>query len=107
MGKWGSSQGSMTVADSSAHLLIAAGACYGAFADIVGVIPIGRINLSGTFTQLTGAAPGSVQYAAQFTGTASATDIALTITLTTPGQQIGPINLGYGVTRILNACLYP
>jgi hypothetical protein len=107
VGIWGSSQGSLNVADSSAHLVVAAGQCYGAFADINGVIPIGSINLSGTFTQLTGVAPGSVQYPATFSGTATASNITLTILLTTQGQQIGPISVALGVSRVWTACLYP
>jgi hypothetical protein len=107
LGNWGSATASLVTHDSTAHLLIASGDCFGAFADIAQPIPIGSFSLTGTFTQLTGVAPGSIQYAAQYSGTASSTAITITITLPSQGQQLGPFTLTYGVVKSWTACLFP
>ena len=107
LGDWGSSQASLTIADTSAYLLVASGNCYIAFSTISGRIPSGKFTKSGTFTQLVGYSPGSVTYAATFTGTADASVISLTIAVSGLGQSIGPLSVAQGVTKSFPACAVP
>ena len=105
--RWGSEQALLKVEGGSATLQIFDGGCYGSFGSITQPIPAGSFDLPGTFTQLMGVFPGSVQYEAQFIGTAAGKRIVLTVTV--PGQQrtLGPFNLTYGVGEELQNCLYP
>ena len=107
LGDWGSNQASLTIADTSARLYLASGSCYIAFADISGRIPGGQFTKSGTFTQLVGYSPGSVRYPAKFTGTADASIVSVTITVSGLGQSIGPLNVAQGVTKNFPACAVP
>jgi uncharacterized heparinase superfamily protein len=107
LGNWGSTSASLTTEDTTARLLLATGECYGASADIAQRIPLGAFALTGTFTQLTGVAPGSVQYPAQFSGNASSTAISILVTLPSQGQQLGPFTLAFGVVKHWDACAFP
>jgi hypothetical protein len=107
LGDWGSNQASLTIADTSAKLYVASGNCYIAFADISGRIPGGSFTKSGTFTQLVGYSPGSVQYPATFSGTADASIVSITITVSGLGQSIGPLSVAQGVTKNFPACAVP
>lgn len=107
LGDWGSNQAALTIADTSARLLIASGNCFIAYGDISGRIPGGQFTKSGTFTQLVGYAPGFVQYPATFTGTADATVISITATISGLGQSIGPLNVAQGVVKAFPACAVP
>ena len=107
LGDWGSNQAALTVADTSAHLLVASGSCYIAYADISGRIPGGHFTKSGTLTQLVGYSPGFVQYPATFTGTADASVISITVTVSALGQSIGPLNVAQGVVKAFSACAVP
>ncbi len=107
LGEWGSNQAALTIADTSARLLVASGNCYIAFADISARISSGQFSKSGTFTQLVGYAPGFVQYPATFTGTADATVVSITVTISGLGQSIGPLSVAQGVVKSFPACAVP
>ena len=104
---WGSNEAGLTISESKATLLIAAGNCYGSFGEIAQPIPSGSFTLSGTFTQLMGAYPGKVQFDAQFVGTVEGTHMMLSINVPSLQKVIGPFNLTEGVAKTFPACLYP
>jgi hypothetical protein len=107
VGPWGSNQASLAVSDTGASLLIQAGGCYGSYGEIARPLPGSTFDLGGTYTQLTGAYPGKTQYAAQFTGSVSGTQMTLTVTVPALQDAIGPFTLVRGVTTTWTACLYP
>ena len=107
LGAWGSSQGSLTVADTTAQLLLANGSCYIVSGDISGAIRIGQFSLPGIYTQRTGYAPGHVQYPATFSGTADPSVISISILVPGLGTTLGPVSIAYGVTKSLTPCLLP
>ena len=107
-GTWGSNQASLTVGDSSATLqILASGGCFGSYGEISRSIPKGAFSLPGVYTQLIGAYPGKVQYAAQFTGDAEDNRLSITATVSAPQQSSGPFSLTFGVNNAWTACLYP
>jgi hypothetical protein len=107
LGDWGSSTASLTTQDSTARMLLSTSDCYAAYADIAQRVPLGNFSLTGTFTQLTGVAPGSIQYPAQYSGTATNSTISILITLPTQGEQIGPLTLTFGVVKSWEPCAFP
>jgi len=107
VGPWGSSQASLAVSDTGASLLIQAGGCYGSYGEIGRPLPGSTFDLGGTYTQLTGAYPGKIEYPAQFTGSVSGTQMTLTVTVPALQDTIGPFTLVRGVTATWMACLYP
>ena len=104
---WGSAQALLKVEGGSATLRIFDGGCYGSFGSITQPIRTGSFDLPGTFTQLMGVFPGSIQYDAQFTGTVAGKRIVLTVTVPARQLTLGPFNLTYGVGEELRNCLYP
>ena len=104
---WSSSDASLTISQSSATLRILAGSCYGSYGEINRPIPSGNFTLSGTFTQLIGAYPGSVQYDAQYSGTVAGSHMTLTVTVPALQKVIGPFTLTEGVSQAWMQCLYP
>lgn len=112
-GIWGSDQASVTIRGGSATVEIFSaglppGGCYGSYGDVSGEIPNGRFSLPGTFTQLTGAYPGKIEYpAAQFTGVVEGKRMAITITVPSLPRVLGPFVLTAGVTNAWGPCLYP
>ena len=105
---WGSSQLSLTVADSRTTLqIVAAGGCYGSYGAIDQPIPSGSFTLTGTYTQLMGVYPGSIQYQAQYLGAVAGRHMTLTIGIPALQQTLGPFSLTYGVNNTWPACLYP
>jgi hypothetical protein len=107
-GTWGSDQATLTVVGTSATLrILASGACYGSFGDFDQPTPGGAFSVPGTYTQLIGAYPGKVQYAAQFSGTVSGHQIALTVTVPALQEMLGPFALAQGRSAAWPACLYP
>jgi hypothetical protein len=107
-GVWGSSQASLTIEESSATLrILASGGCYGSYGEIDQAIPSGAFSLAGTYIQLTGVAPGSVRYPAQFAGTVAGRHMTLSVTIPALQQTLGPFNLTSGVAMTWPACLYP
>jgi hypothetical protein len=111
-GVWGSEKASVKIKGGSATVEIFAlalplGGCFGSYGDIAQEIPNGHFSLPGTYTQLTGAYPGKIQYPAQFSGVVEGTAMTLTITVAGLPQVLGPFVLTYGVTNTWGPCLYP
>ena len=105
---WGSNEVSLTIAESSATLqILASGGCYGSYGEIDRAIPQGSFTLMGTYTQLTGVYPGSIQYTAQYVGAVAGRHMTLTINIPDLQQTLGPFSLTYGVVKTWPACLYP
>jgi hypothetical protein len=104
---WGSDQASLSIAENKATVqVLASGGCYGAYGDLDHV-PDGTFALSGTYTQLMGAYPGSIEYTAEYTGTIVGNVMTLSITVPALQQTIGPFRLTAGVAPGWSACLYP
>jgi hypothetical protein len=107
-GTWGSNIASLTIKDSSATLqILASGGCYGAYAEIDQPIPTPRFALFGVYTQLIGAFPGKVQYAAQYSGSVKGTQMLITVAVPALQQVFGPFSLTYGLNTTWAPCLYP
>lgn len=105
---WGSAQASLTIVDTSATLrILAAGNCYGSYGEFDQPHSSGTFTRQGTYTQLIGASPGKVQYAAQFSGTVSGRQISLTVTVPALQGAVGPFTLTQGRAAEWPACLYP
>jgi hypothetical protein len=105
---WGSNEASLTVNQSSTTVqILASGGCYGSYGEISQAIPPRSFVLAGTYVQLTGVAPGSVQYPGQFTGTVAGSHMTLSITVSALQQVLGPFSLTQGVTKAWSACRYP
>jgi hypothetical protein len=105
---WGSDQVSLTIADNGAALqILASGGCYGSYGEIDQAIPSGTFTLAGTYTQLTGVYPGSVQYTAEYGGAVAGRHMTLTISVPALQQTLGPFSLTHGVAKSWPACLYP
>jgi hypothetical protein len=106
-GPWGSGAASLSVTASGATIRIRAGECYGSYGVVGAPVPAGSFSLSGTFTQLMGAYPGKIDYAAQFTGATQGQTMTLTITVPALERTVGPFSLVHGVTTTWPQCLYP
>jgi len=107
-GVWGSNEATLTMADTGATLrILASGGCYGSYGEFGRRLPAGTFAISGSYTQLIGAYPGTIQYPAQFTGTFSGARISLRVTVPNLQQTFGPYQLAEGVTRQWPACAYP
>ena len=105
---WGSNQATLTIVDTSATLrIVAAGDCYGSYGEFDQPLLSGAFSRGGTYTQLIGAYPGKVQYAAQFSGTVSGRQISLTVTVLALHGTVGPFTLTQGRSAEWPACLYP
>lgn len=105
---WGSDQASLSLAENRATVqVLAPGGCYGAYGTIDHAVLSATFTLSGTYTQLIGAYPGSIQYAAEYTGTIVGNAMTLSIRVPALQQTIGPFHLTAGVTSAWSACLYP
>jgi hypothetical protein len=111
-GVWGSDKASLTVRKGGGTLDILAltlptGGCFGTYGEITQPIPRGRFTLAGTYTQLIGAYPGRIDYAAQFSGSVERNTMTITITVPSQQQSFGPFVLTYGVNNAWTPCLYP
>ncbi len=106
-GSWGSADASLVVTGTGATVQFLAGSCYGSYGTIPQVIPAGPFVLSGTFTQLVGAYPGRLDYAAQFSGTVVGDQMTFTVTVSGLQRVVGPFTLVYGVQNAWPQCLYP
>jgi hypothetical protein len=105
---WGSDQASLSVAENKATVqVLSPGGCYGAYGNIDHALLSGTFTLSGTYTQLIGAYPGSIQYRAEYAGTIVGNIMTLSISVPALQQTIGPFRLTAGVTSAWSACLYP
>lgn len=107
-GEWASGQADLMIADQSAHLAILADVgCIASYGDIPQSIPSGSFDLSGTYTQVTNIFPGTVQYPAQFSGTAQADQLSISVTVPALQQTFGPFTLAYGVHESWSVCAFP
>ncbi len=107
-GTWGSAQASLVASDTGATLqILASGSCFGSFGQFSQPVATGSFDVAGTFTQLTGAYPGQVQYAARFSGAVAGDQLTLTVTVAALAQTMGPFVLVRGVTSSWTPCLYP
>ncbi len=105
---WGSDQANLSIAEDKATVqILASGGCYGAYGRIDHAVLSGTFTLSGTYTQLIGAYPGSIQYAAEYAGTIVGNVMTLSISVPALHETIGPFHLTAGVTSAWSACLYP
>jgi hypothetical protein len=105
---WGSNEVSLTIAESTTTLqILASGGCYGSYGEIAQPIPSGTFSLTGTYSQLTGVFPGSVQYPARYDGAVAGRHMTLTISVPALQQTLGPFSLTHGVAQTWPACLYP
>jgi hypothetical protein len=108
LGAWGSTQAGLAVSDSGATLkVLASGGCYGSYGHFAAPATAEAFDVTGTYTLLTGAYPGKVQYAARFSGSLAGDQLTLTVAVPSLGGAIGPFVLTRGVTGSWNACLYP
>jgi hypothetical protein len=107
-GVWGSDQAGLIVSDGATTLQITSGGnCYGSYAVTTKSIPNGQFAVPGTYTQLTGAYPGTVDYVAQLTGTVSGNQMSIAISVPSLPRTIGPFTLIRGVNAQWSQCLYP
>ncbi len=111
-GVWGSGSAGLTVTSGSATLDILAstlpdGGCFGSYGEMTRPIPNGAFSLPGTYTQLIGAFPGKVQYAAQYSGFVEGDRMSILVTVPLLGQTFGPFPLTHGVNNAWSPCLYP
>ena len=112
-GVWGSAEASLSIGPSSSTLEILSlphsptGACFGKYGNLGSEIPVGQFFISETFTQLIGAYPGRIVYAARYTGTATGNTITVTVTVPALDQVFGPFVLVRGVTNSWTPCQYP
>jgi hypothetical protein len=105
---WGSDQASLRLAENKATVqVLAPGGCYGAYGSIDHAVLSATFTLSGTYTQLIGAYPGSLQYAAEYAGTIVGNVMTLSISVPELRQTIGPFHLTSGVTSAWSRCFYP
>ena len=105
---WGAEQASLQVTGSGATLQVLGGqSCYGSFGEINGAITSPSFSLPGTWTQLTGVAPGHVTAPAQFTGSIEQGLLTLSVSIPSTQQTLGPFVLTHGEGRTWPACLYP
>jgi hypothetical protein len=107
--QWGSDQASLTIHQNTATLqILASGDCYGSYGEIENSSGLsGTFALPGTYTELTGVAPGSRQFAAEFTGSVAGNHMTLSVSIPDLQRSIGPFNLTAGVDKTWMACRYP
>lgn len=107
-GVWGSNDAGLTIAESGATLqILASGGCYGSYGVIDHLVPSGSSSASGTYVQLTGVAPGHVDYPAQYTVTVVGREMTVSLVVPATQQTLGPFRLTQGVVRSWPACAYP
>ena len=77
VGVWGSDTAGLAVTDSGGTLrILSSGTCYGQYADVARPLSAPRFDLPAVFTQLEGAYPGKLEYAAEVTGSVSGDGLA-------------------------------
>jgi hypothetical protein len=111
-GVWGSENASLIVTKAGAtldllSLTLPNGGCFGSYGEVTQPIPNGNFSIAGTYTQLIGAYPGKVEYAARYSGVVESSRISITITVPTLEQVFGPFLLTAGVNNAWSPCLYP
>jgi hypothetical protein len=111
-GVWGSENASLTIAKDGASLDLLSltlpnGGCFGSYGEMPQPIPNGSFSIAGTYTQLIGAYPGKVEYAARYSGVVESSRISISITVPALQQVFGPFLLTAGVNNAWSPCLYP
>ena len=111
-GVWGSENASLTITKDSATLALLAsalptGGCFGSYGEITQPIPNGNFSIAGTYTQLMGAYPGKVEYAARYSGVVEGNRMSIAIAVPALQQAFGPFLLTAGVNNAWTPCLYP
>lgn len=106
-GTWGSDGARLVTTDTGAVISINASGCYGSYGEVKHRLPNGAFSFDGTFTQLIGAYPGKIDYAAHFTGNIVGDVISMTIDVPATQQTLGPYFVTYGVVADRGFCLYP
>jgi len=107
-GVWGSDDANLTIAENGATIqILSSGGCYGVYGDIRRSIPDGRFDLPGIHTQLIGAYPGMISYAAQYSGIVQGGRMSMTVFVPELGKTFGPFLLVSGIHHSWSRCLYP
>ena len=70
-------------------------------------IPKGAFSIAGTYTQLMGAYPGKIEYAARCSGVVEGNRMSIAIAVPALQQTFGPFLLIVGVSNAWSPCLYP
>jgi hypothetical protein len=105
---WVSDQASLTItADSATLRVLASGDCVGSYGQVGGPIPAHHFSLPGSYTQLIGAYPGRIDYAAHYEGQWDGNRLTLTVTVAALQQPVGPFHLTSGLKPAWPQCLYP
>ena len=108
VGSWVSDSASLTVTDTSAELvLLTSIGCYGSFDHTAQSLGADQFAVSGTYTQLTGAYPGQVEYASQLAGESQGSSVTLTLTVPSIALTLGPLHLIRGQAPSWPRCFYP
>ena len=107
--QWGSDRASLTIDQNTATLhILASGGCYGSYGEFEdGGKLSGTFALSGAYTELTGAFPGSRRYPAGFAGTVATNQMTLSVSVPALQTSLGPFSLTAGVQKTWPACAYP
>jgi hypothetical protein len=111
-GIWGSEKAGLTITKGSAtldilSLALPSGGCFGSYGEMTPPIPNGPFSIAGTYTQLIGAYPGKIQYAAQYSGAVEGHRMSIEVTVPALQQSFGPYLLTNGVNNAWSPCLYP
>ena len=107
-GTWLSDSASLTVTDSSTDLvLLTSIGCYGSYVHVGQRLGSDRFTLPGTYTHLTGAYPGMVEYASQIAGESQGSSLTLSATVPSIPLTLGPLHLVRGEAPNWPRCLYP
>lgn len=88
-------------------LTLPTGGCFGAYGEISQPIPNGTFSIAGTFTQLIGAYPGKIEYAARYSGVVEGNRMSIAVAIPDLPQTFGPFLLTVGVNNAWTPCLYP
>lgn len=114
---WGSDAADLSIQPDKAILrLLASGSCVGSYVEVEVPVLSLAFDLTGTYTQLTGAYPGKVTHPAQVSGTFRGDLMRVTVTVPSLSAVIGPLDLTRGVSPLdltrgvshnWTNCLYP
>jgi hypothetical protein len=107
-GVWGSDQASLTVSDSGSTLeIVTSTGCVGSYGEIDQSIPAGQFSRPGVYTQLIGAFPGKLDYAAEYSGVVEGNQMSIMVSVPALQQTMGPFTLTQGLDKTWDLCLYP